>query len=517
LGKTENACKLALMRLGDDPDAVLDSYRPKFQFNGQLFYTQQEMAEHIAPLTGRAPLTVLAKLSEFGGDAIRLVEHYRQLDDISGLGELAQELRTAQREAGFSRLDHLTVLSKNNDPYRFDNEAGRRDGQWFTDLFNKLVPRGAKHLRGFHYVLVSSRGIIKPDGTPYRNNDADWLWLMHEASGAARWLGMLPFERIVDERNDPPVPPDDDDFDPAGMSQALIDGLGGDVPNLDGAMPSIAFSHRPHRQPYRIVLWGEKSSLGDALEPVRSMVNGEMLLPSGESTATMVFNMAQRIVEDGRPAVIGYFNDFDPAGWQMAISVARKLQALKTLRFPTLNVRLYPVALNIEQVTRLNLPSTPLKPEEKRADKWREAWGREQTEIDALAALNPTELGRMARDFVRPFFDPTLAERTDAVVRFTQRVAQDALASHPQYTAIREAISGALANLEAANEALLAVQDQAMRDMDDIELPPLPELPEPVIEDAAPKPLFTTEDDYTTATLKLKEHRALYPDDEDTD
>jgi len=47
-----------------------------------------------------------------------------------------------------------------------------------------------------------------------------------------------------------------------------------------------------------------------------------------------VFNLAQRIVEDDRRAVILYFSDFDPAGWQMGISVARKLQALKTLRFP---------------------------------------------------------------------------------------------------------------------------------------------------------------------------------------
>src|SRR6516165_4693400 len=125
-------------------------------------------------------------------------------------------------------------------------------------------------------------------------------------------------------------------------------------------MPAVGFGHQPHRQPYRIVLFGEKSSLAPVLGPIRARVNGELLLPTGESTITMVFNLAQRCVEDGRAAVILYFSDFDPAGWQMAISVARKLQALKTLCFPTLDVQLSPVALNYKQVSALGLPSTPL-------------------------------------------------------------------------------------------------------------------------------------------------------------
>jgi hypothetical protein len=36
--------------------------------------------------------------------------------------------------------------------------------------------------------------------------------------------------------------------------------------------------------------------------------------------------MAKRASEDGRPAVVFYFSDFDPSGHQMPISVARKLR-----------------------------------------------------------------------------------------------------------------------------------------------------------------------------------------------
>ena len=32
-----------------------------------------------------------------------------------------------------------------------------------------------------------------------------WKWLQDTAAKAARWLGYVPFERIIDNRNDPPL------------------------------------------------------------------------------------------------------------------------------------------------------------------------------------------------------------------------------------------------------------------------------------------------------------------------
>ena len=63
---------------------------------------------------------------------------------------------------------------------------------------------------------------------------------------------------------------------------------------------------------------------------------------------------------------------------------------------------------------RLDLPSTPLKETEKRADKWREDMGWEQTEIDALATLQPGVLRRIVNDALAPFYDHTLNDRVYA-------------------------------------------------------------------------------------------------------
>jgi hypothetical protein len=517
-GHSVSSCENALRRLGDDAERVVAYYREAdaapvsvFRYQDQTFGTQRDLGQHLVPLVGRSLSRVLTMLKDHGNDGDVVAELFRSADDISGLGALAQELRQSLRDIGGTNQDELTVLSKGNDPYRYDHSGGREDARWFADVMDRFVVVDAVHLRGLHYLLVVRANVLKPNGELYRNTFADWTWLMDNASAAARFLGTVPFERIIDERNDPPVLPDEEaaaDWD--GL--ALARGLGVTLPNLDGAMPEFLCKLRPV-QPYRIVLFGEKSSLAPVLGPVRELVNGELLLPTGESTTTMVFNLAQRCVADGRPAVILYFSDFDPSGWQMGISVARKLQAIRTLRFPDLDCRLYPVAMTYEQVIRLELPSTPLKEGDKRTDRWRAAWNHEQTEIDALAALNPDELTRIAMAAVGPFFDPTLAERSAAAKRQGNRIGAELLAAHPQYADARQRISDALADLEQAADDLEKQQEAAIEAFSDIELPDI-EAPEPRLEGEQPEPLYDSNDDFVTATEKLKAHKALYEDED---
>src|SRR5215213_4945954 len=64
--------------------------------------------------------------------------------------------------------------------------------------------RPGRHLRGFHYVLVSQRTpILFRDGTRYLNTEACWDKLQ-AASTSARYLKLVSPEDIVDHRNPPP-------------------------------------------------------------------------------------------------------------------------------------------------------------------------------------------------------------------------------------------------------------------------------------------------------------------------
>ena len=140
--------------------------------------------------------------------------------------------------------------------------------------------------------------------------------------------------------------------------------------------------------------------------------------------------MARDAAEDGRPLITFCFCDFDPAGAQMPVSIGRKLQALKVMSFPDLRGQVVPVALTLEQALRFSLPTTPVKAGEKRRGRWQAAYGpalyeagligspdtAAQVEIDALAALRPDDLRRIAHDSIAPYWDAGLTARTNRVM-----------------------------------------------------------------------------------------------------
>jgi hypothetical protein len=122
-----------------------------------------------------------------------------------GVGALRRVLEDASRELGWGRKK-LTVLSPQVDPYRLDTPAGHRDGAWLAEQLDRAVgPTRNIHWRGLHYALVAAGDIRKPNGELYRNNDEDWTWLFCCAGKAARWLGYIDFERIIDNRNSAPI------------------------------------------------------------------------------------------------------------------------------------------------------------------------------------------------------------------------------------------------------------------------------------------------------------------------
>jgi hypothetical protein len=101
-------------------------------------------------------------------------------------GPLRQELDVSVRANGW-RLQDLTVLARQNDPFLQDTPAGHRDGQWFAAQIARFV-RQPIHLRGLHYRMVAAADVLKPNGKPYTNTDEEWRWLQEHPAKAGRWL-----------------------------------------------------------------------------------------------------------------------------------------------------------------------------------------------------------------------------------------------------------------------------------------------------------------------------------------
>ena len=420
------------------------------------------------------------------------------MTDASPLRRL---ISTVAAETGCGMKD-LTVLAPQNDPFRIDTPARHRDGAWLAMTAADLgLGDRPIHLRGLHYMVI---GQPKPDGTPYINTDADWVWLSQVAGKAARWLGYLPFEQIVDQRNAAPTV---QIFTPPEPTPYISVGVEVDIPDADDIVPQVGIDGFDGTQPYKLVLIGEKSSLHEVLAPIAQTYRADLYLPTGEPSDTMLHQMARVGAEDGRPMRVLYFSDCDPAGWQMPLSVSRKLQGLQTLQFPHLEFQVHRVTLTPDQVREYGLPSTPLKETEKRADRWRAGTEVEQTEIDALAALRPDLLRQIAVDALGPFFDHTLDARVFSARSAWLDVAQamlDEQLDGAQIHALRAEAEAKLATLRREIDAINA----ALRlDADDYFVPE-PEVPQPRLGGAYPLPLLDSRWPFEQQCRRLIESKA---------
>ena len=232
-------------------------------------------------------------------------------------------------------------------------------------------------------------------------------------------------------------------------------------------------------------------------------MQADLYLPTGEISDTLLYRIADDGNDDGRPMVVFCLADCDPAGHQMPVSIGRKLQAFRDLLFPKLRFEVVPVALSVDQVRELGLPSTPLKETEKRADRWREAFGVEQTEIDALATLRPDVLREILECAFDPYFDHTLQRRVALAEDEWRQRADEALREHIDQEHLEALRAEAADRLSELDSAIADINERLQLAADDFDLPEI-DVPEPEVdEDAARQALVSFDDDWVAATRRL--------------
>jgi hypothetical protein len=427
-----------------------------------------------------------------------------------------------EAEAAGLTLGELTVLGESRDPFRLDRPACHAMGHWVGEQFDRLVPAGRSiHWRGFHYVLVSAGDVVKPDGSPYTNTNEDYTWLGELASKAARWLGYVDMDRLIDQRTDEPVIfriAAARDAPQASITAMLGVSYGFEaVEKYDDAYVNPRLGNFTASQRYAFAMFGEKSSLAPVLTPVARQRRSDVFCGAGEISDIHLERMARDAAQDGRPLIVFCFSDFDPAGWQMPVSIGRKLQAFQTWKYPALEFQVVPVSLLPDQVMAYDLPETPLKAGERRADRWRERFGRQQTEIDALAALRPDDLTRIAEEAFAPYWDADLDRRTTLAEIRWKRLAQAVIDAVVDQEELMRLGNEAEAQIDAINEArdrLRALEGEVDELAEDIELPAPPERPEAEVDEKAQRPLIDSRWGFVEGTRALKARKA-YEDEPD--
>lgn len=306
------------------------------------------------------------------------------------------------------------------------------------------------------------------------------------------------------------------------------------------AEPRPVLSGFQSEQRFCFVVFGEKSSLSEVLVPFAERHGADLFIATGELSERRAYEMAKAAVADGRKLICLTFSDFDPSGYQMPVSIAVKLMAQRELQFPDFEFAVQPVALTIDDVIRLHLPTAMVEKKDKRVGMWQEAFaprlieaglltqpqvdegGLAQVEIDALTAINPSELNRMAEAAIAPYLDSTLNQRAQeahdawsqqaasALERGVDRARLDML-SHAERLAANR-FNGLLRSLTRNKDRIDAIEAAMGALADDVDLPPTPEPPEAIERSETAQPLVDSDWGYLGMVEAMKS-RKKYEDE----
>jgi hypothetical protein len=357
----------------------------------------------------------------------------------------------------------ILAMARKNDPFYAGQDANCKQAEWFARLWHEAAFTTA-HLRRIHYRLVSMNPpTLTVDGMPYTNTKLDWEMLLN-TSKAARYLGLVPADAIIDARNPDAIVP----FSFYDHLTRLPPGVAWDAPQEAWTLPTMprydaefwvplprpmveGYDYSDSAQPVHVEIWIEKSTMDDILEPLAEELSCTLSVAAGYASITRTIDILKRIARAGKPTRILYIADLDPAGQHMAPSVARQLEFWRERFAPGAEVKLDRLILTREQVAYYNLPSN---------DKG-------AVELDALEAIVPGELERIVREAVAPYRDPDLASAYAARDRQTRQEVDRAWRTHS--TAVRETLNTlrtdvamVLEEFEAEYEDLRERQAQAL-------------------------------------------------------
>ena len=241
---------------------------------------------------------------------------------------------------------------------------------WAAGMLHRYLDekyRETVGIRRLHYWIVSlpetERQIpsVKESVATYQNTKY-WYQRLSELLVNARLKELVSSDAIIDEKNGEPIymPPREEGK--YGIKPLVPEF--GYLPSLDGGeeMPNfddLEIQFRPESdkpkfasQSHRIVVVIEKATSEQALSKLCESYGADLLIFSGQSSVTRIYDIATQARAEDKPVVVLYISDLDVAGNDMPVSFFRRLREI----YPRADHELVRVALTREQAVRLNLP-----------------------------------------------------------------------------------------------------------------------------------------------------------------
>lgn len=125
-------------------------------------------------------------------------------------------------------------------------------------------------------------------------------------------------------------------------------------------------------QEYHIEVWCEAAGMLPQLHQAAEWYSVPVYSSGGFDSLTAKKDLADRICQMGKPAVILHLGDFDPSGVSIFDSVAEDVAAFVEADRPwgTISVEYERIALTADQVRQYDLPTAPPKASDSRSKGW---------------------------------------------------------------------------------------------------------------------------------------------------
>jgi len=467
-------------------------------------------------------------------------------------------------------VDDLLIQSRRRDPMWKGTAADHAKAQWFAELWQDAVDereRNRIHVRGVHYHVYMSDAEVEPPTNcswdVYENLQKCYDYL-EECAVLARILGYIPLDGIIDKRADTRtiteygrhhVEPDPGDIpSPTGVETPLIPDPESraefafdrdEQTYSEWAAQRVASKARDRlsfdqarQSPYHIELWSEKT-LPDyirgrdgvaAQHGCNVVVEGE-----GDLSLTVAHELAQRIENAGKPAVILYLADFDVKGYDMPANMAGKLAWLYQRGDLDQRVVVERLAVTADQIEALDLPRKPIEESDaqgtggvaynRRITEWEEEHGAGATELNALEQY-PDEYRRIVREALAQYNDPEIPTKNEQQADDWETTVEDYIHEELLAADVDDEIAAVENWVDEFNEAFAEVADvferlRARMD-DDSELGEWESLVEGVIADtefpmatvpegdaALPEdPVYDSERSYVENKMRIDRYRS---------
>ena len=121
-----------------------------------------------------------------------------------------------------------------------------------------------------------------------------------------------------------------------------------------------------------VEIWLEKDALAGVLVDVTDLWDVPLMVTRGFASLSFLYEAADCIESQGKPAFLYYFGDHDPSG----VDIPRTVKERSREFAPDAEITFERVAVNPDQIERRGLPSAPTKKTDSRSKNFRRRMGR---------------------------------------------------------------------------------------------------------------------------------------------